>query len=67
MGHEVDIRTNRQAERSAIGDKRLKNVNDQDTNRPDPGTLPQRDSYDSGYEHSLQHLVALRELVEGAD
>lgn len=25
---------------------------------------PHRDSYDSGYEHSLQHWIDLRELVE---
>jgi hypothetical protein len=28
---------------------------------------PAVDSYDSGYEHSWQHWVAVRELVEGAD
>jgi len=33
----------------------------------EPEVQPVRDSYDSGYEHSLQHWLAVRELVEGAD
>jgi hypothetical protein len=28
---------------------------------------PSGDSYDSGYEHSWQHWLAVRELVEEAD
>jgi len=28
---------------------------------------PLRDSYDSGYEHSGEHWIALRQLVEEAD
>jgi len=28
---------------------------------------PLRDSYDSGYEHSGEHWVAIRQLVEEAD
>lgn len=60
MGHEVDTRIHN-AERKPTDhiDQRRENCG--------PETRPLRSSYDSGYEHSWQHLVALRELVEDAD
>ena len=33
----------------------------------EPEIQPLRDSYDSGYEHSGEHWVAVRQLVEEAD
>ena len=33
----------------------------------EPEVQPVQNSYDSGYEHSWQHWLAVRELVEGAD
>ena len=57
MGHEVDTRIHNAERKSA----------DHTDQRRGPETQPRRDSYDSGYEHSWQHWVALRELVEGAD
>jgi hypothetical protein len=32
-----------------------------------PEIQPLRNSYDSGYEHSWEHWLAIRELVEEAD
>jgi hypothetical protein len=42
-------------------------IGDQARIEAKPETQPLRDSYDSGYEHSWQHWVAVRELVEAAD
>jgi len=60
MGHEVD---------TSFHDAERKSTDHMDQRRENSGpeTQPLRDSYDSGYEHSWQHWVALRELVEGAD
>jgi len=66
MGYEVDTRNHHEAGRRANGDRQINNLNERDYHS-EPQKQPLRDSYDSGYEHSWQHLVALRELVEGAD
>ena len=36
-------------------------------NKVESEIQPLRDSYDSGYEHSAEHWVALRQLVEEAE
>ena len=60
MGQEVGTRTQNAERKSA-------DHMDQHRENSRPETQPLRNSYDSGYEHSWQHWVALRELVEGAD
>ena len=54
---------------SYVGDRTMGHETNLDirTDKPDKEMQPQRDSYDSGYEHSWQHWFAVRERVEDAD